>query len=89
MQLGKLMYKYSKNLLPSSLMDIFIPNTRVHTYETRNSNNPHVTGKRLCILINSFIHQGLKYWSNIPATVKTALSVNSFKSRLKKFLLSS
>ena len=33
------MFKYDNNTLPKSISKLFVPNTAIHTYNTRNKHN--------------------------------------------------
>ena len=85
-QLGKLMYRYNSYMLPAPLQAIFTPNNEIHNYETRSRNFPHATKIRLNLVLNSFVHQAPKFWSEIPIGIRNAPSLASFKFKIKQFI---
>jgi hypothetical protein len=86
-QLGKLLYRYFNNILTTSLRDIFVSNFDIHAYNTRGQLNAHMSNIRLSVVKNSFLHQGPKFWSEIPNKIKYSNSMAIFRNKLKYFLL--
>ena len=74
--------KYRNSLLPQLLSH--------HTYFTRNRDRPRPVRHTKSIFENSFIYQAPKFWNELldhhPETI--ALNTSSFKTHLKKILLS-
>ena len=67
------MFKYDNNALPESISELFVPNTAIHTYHTRNKHNLRPTqSNRVCSLymykIFSFI--GVHIWNDIQKHIK-------------------
>ena len=62
--------------------------SQVHSYPTRNKNNIYVDSCRLTVSCKSPSYLGASVYNRLPADVRTALSFNSFKNKLKLFLLS-
>lgn len=60
----------------------------MHQLNTRNVQVVRPIQHGLSLVRNSFLIQGPKNCNGIPAQVKLAPSVHSFKKRLKKHLLS-
>ena len=83
-QQAKFVYANSKSLLPSPLQHIYTINHNVHSYNTRQSHDVHYNNVRVDIVFRSFIHKGPEIWSSLPASIKTADSLSSFVSRLKR-----
>ena len=45
-KVAKFMFSASKGILPSPLIGMVTNNSKIHTHDTRNSNNPHVNTRR-------------------------------------------
>ena len=79
------MFKIYNGIAPSYLCTLK-KSSDVHSHNTRNSSMsfelPHVKsqGKK------SFMYCAAKSWNNLPSYVKRSSSINSFKSKCKKFL---
>ena len=82
------MYLCSKKRLPISLMNNFCLNKSVHNYQTRSVENYHIPRVRLTACEKSIFFQGPKIWNDIPHEIKTSPSLNVFKRRYKKYLIS-
>ena len=87
LELGKLLYNEHKQTLPSPLLNFFYHNSEVHSYNTRQQSDIHVNKIKCDIVFRSFIYKGPNLWSKLPQNIKTAKSVNSFGSQLRKHIL--
>ena len=58
-----------------------------HSYDTRNSNSFRPTFQRLSKTQNSIDFVGPKFWNELPDSIKNTCNYNSFKFKVKKFLL--
>ena len=81
-----LMYKARKGIAPSYVNEMF--QTQESQYEMRDNDrcmlpkyNTVSFGK------NSIRYYGAKLWNNIPTTIKSSTSLNTFKSAINKWLL--
>ena len=83
------MYNYDNNSLPHIFDTMFPKNQSFHTYPTRRSNEFHLPLLRTLLAQNTFIYTGPKFWNSLDSNIKDAPSLNSFKSKLKMFLLKS
>ena len=88
LQVAIFMFKYSNNQLPSSFQSLFTLNNTIHSYQTRNSQNFHLTNPKLIIAHKSIRHYGPDLWNNLPITTKSCTTLYSFKSTMKRILLS-
>ena len=88
-QLGQFMYNYNNNSLPHIFHTMFPKNQSFHNYPTRRSNEFHLPLLRTLLAQNTFIYTGPKFWNSLDSNIKDAPSLNSFKSKLKMFLLKS
>lgn len=83
-------FKSINHLLPSRYFSYFTLIENLHHYSTRSSNDGKLYisyAKKLC-RINTVALWGPKCWNSLPAQVRSPLSLYSFKSGLKKYLLS-
>ena len=77
-ELGIFMYKYKNGLLPLSFDHAFTELQSVHNYDTRNKTNFRYDIHK----IKSVFTTGPKLWNNLPKSIKTAKSLNSFKTAI-------
>ena len=63
------------------------PRSNIHSHETRNRHQLSLPQPRSNILINSFFHQGVQYYNNIPDIIKSSTSKKVFKNKLKYQIL--
>ena len=87
METAKLMYLNQKRELPLPLLSIFTTNQNIHQHYTRHHNDPHIQTRRTQTLSHSFIHKAPESWYNIPTQIKSAKTVGSFCSKMKRELL--
>ena len=88
-QLGQFMFKYNNKKLPKIFDDIFCRNDMVHKYPTHRSNEYHLPLLRTILAQNPFVFTGPRFWNSLDHTLKNSNTLCSFKSKLKKSLLSS
>lgn len=81
----KLMYKCVNfpSLVPTNFSNIFVPNSRIHNYNTRGANNIH--------LVNSFNGYSIVFkmsslWNNLPSHIKELPSFSTYCNEVKKYL---
>ena len=86
-----LIYKIFKFKEPSYLFDVFNSSLTNHSYPTRFNCNLSFTPprSRTTKYSNSFIVQSMKCWNDLPEAIKSAPTVQSFKSRVYQHLLNS
>ena len=83
------MYKYNQNLLPRlAIFNImFVKNKDIHEYNTRQSDNLHVTRGKF-VSYKTVRHTGIHIWNNISSNVMPSNnSLSTFKHNLRKYLL--
>ena len=83
------MFKFNNNALPNVFDNILFRNDVVHKYPTRRSNEFHLPLLRTILAQNTFVFTGPRYWNCLDQTLKNSITLYSFKSKLKKSLLSS
>jgi len=87
LQIALFMYKYMNSLLPNPLKSLFVINKQLHTYNTRNKNNPIVPRHKTELGKKCLSHMGPIIWNTVPNNIKEKKTLNSFKSLLKINLL--
>ena len=60
-QLGIFMFKINNNMLPAKFCNLFILNSSIHSYSTRNSSNYHLHNINTTIAKKSFIFSGIQF----------------------------
>ena len=89
LHLGKVMYSYKNKLLPLSFRIFFFLRTnQVHSYNTRGSNRFYIPFCRNNISKFSIIYQGPVFLNKLCSDIRNALSLYSFQSKIKNYLLS-
>ena len=73
--------------VPTALQTMFIRNNTIHNHNTRQAQNPHTLSRKFNITQRSFLTTGPLIWSGIPQEIKSTLSINSLKYKLKHHLL--
>ena len=86
-QLGILMFQTHESKLPISLSYLFLKNSKIHNYSTRQQNLFHLPRKRTKFAQNTVFYTGPKFWNNLPLHIKSSPSLPIFKRRLKLHLL--
>ena len=79
---------YHKHCLPIVFSNYFELNIDVHKYDTRESNDLHVTAINKNYGKRSIKHKSSILWNKLPNAVKGYSSIKSFNKRLKAFLQS-
>ena len=80
------MFKHTQNLLPF-FHNVFTSNSNIHTYPTRHSKDFHLYNPKLLLAHRSIRHHGPDTWNSLPDHLKICVSVFSFKSFMKKHIL--
>ena len=82
------MFKFKSKLLPETFDKMFTYNSNIHKYPTRIANDFHLTNPRLLLSHKSMRHHGPDIWNSLPEATKNSPSINSFKTNMKKYMLS-
>ena len=80
------MYSYKKSLLPNRFKNMFVLNSDIHGYSTRNLMAFRVPLCRTNIRQFSIRFQGPKFFNSLPLEMTNLVSVNIFKKTLKAVL---
>ena len=87
--LGQFMYNFYRKTLPHVFDAMFPLNRSFHDYPTRQSNEFHLPRFRTLLAKNTFMYDGPRFWNSLSQDIKNSPSLNSFKRKLKIFLLKS
>ena len=87
-QTGQFMYQFNKKELPMAFSNMFTKNNSIHNYPTRQANSFHLPLNRTSFASKTVSFYGPKYWNSLAADIKTTPSLNCFKKKLKKHLIS-
>ena len=84
--LGKFMFKYTRDSLPHNFDSLFILNSSVHSHDTRSSSRGDffVKQNRTSYFKNSIFQRGVLYWNSLSTKLKQSVTVSSFTRELKK-----
>ena len=83
-ELLKLMYHHSKNLLPDPVQKLFNTNRDLHQYNTRHRNDPIIIARNYAPLDRSFLCKAPLLWSALNPDIKSCKTIDSFKRNIKK-----
>ncbi len=84
---AKFMYALNNGSLPMALINMFITNKNIHTHNTRNRHNPHITMRRTNTASNTIRHKGPSVWYCIPENIKSKRTIKSFTRNLRSVML--
>ena len=80
------MFKFNLRLLTVALNNLFVRNSNIHNYNTRNKNKLRsAIGRHKCICKN-FRYISVYIWNNITDKIDTDISLLTFKKQLKILL---
>ena len=86
---ASLIYRFTNNDLPINIRNLFTENADIHSYNTRQRANPHISKHRTALYTNSFLHSAPMLWQSIPMHIKTRKTTKSFNKLVNKHLLDS
>ena len=75
---SKFLWKADNQLLPPTVNSIF---------NSRNNQSFHVPYRRIDLTQHCISYQGTQVWNRIPLEIRSAKTINSFKTNYKKYLL--
>ena len=82
------MFDLFNNKLPYKFNDVYVLNSQLHSYGTRQSNNIHKQFYRTNYGYYSIQCKGTELWNSFPEDLKNTKSRYSIKKKLKIYLLS-
>ena len=87
-QLGFFMFSLKNSTLPSKFNNLFLINSQIHNYNTRNAHSFRLPLCRTNTRQFSVYFQGPKFYNSLNSTISGSSSSASFKRKLEEFLLS-
>jgi len=87
-RLGLQMHKYEHGNLPEALHLLFVKNSSVHNYNTRNKGKLRPAMAKHAYRDKDFRFICVHVWNHICEHIKTDTSSSAFKKTLKKYILS-
>ena len=83
------MYSINANILPDKFSNMFVSNSNIHNYFTRQRHHYHQPNLRSTSGLNSLIYNGVKKWNNLPYCIKSSSTLTRFRKLCKNLLLKS
>jgi hypothetical protein len=81
------MFCNHSQLLPPIFLDLFTRNNQINNYNTRSAMNYRTHTCRTNLTKCTILYQGPKIWNSMPTNIKNSLSLYSFKTTMREFLL--
>ena len=79
------MFKYSKDLVPLTIVELFTRNNEFHNHCTRQSQSFHTAVGRNEATYETFTFHGIRIWNYIFSKILVDISYASFKHSSKLF----
>ena len=87
-EMMKFMYDNYHNNLPRPLLQLFLLNQNVHSYNTRHSRDPHLEIHKYKVVSESFLHKAPSEWAKLSTDLTSSCTKKSFTRKLKKTIIS-
>ena len=87
LQTAIFMFKLRQNLLPCHFNRMFTCNWQIHSHNTRNSENFHLTNPRTTQSSRSIRHRGPDIWHSLSKDTKQCSFLSTFKRKVKTQLI--
>ena len=81
-----MMFKYSKDLVPLPMVELFTKNYELHNHYTRQSQSLHTAVGRNEAIYKTFTFHGIRIWNYVSTKVSVDVSYASFKHSSKLFI---
>ena len=81
------MFKVYHHMTPTVFSGLFIRNTEIHRYNTRQAEHFHVPQARTNYMLRAISVKGVNVWNKIHIKVNYDCSFVSFKLALKKCII--
>ena len=85
--LGIFIYQLNADDIPPVIASLFVRNSTVHVYPTRQSNLFHLPLRRTSFAQRNITFSGPKYWNGLHIEIKQSPSLHVFSRKLKYHLL--
>ena len=69
------------------ISELFVPNTTVHTYNTRNKHNLRPKQSNRVYMYKNFSFIGVHIWNDIQKRIKFSVSYSAFKHLTRTYYL--
>jgi hypothetical protein len=79
-------FMHHRDLSPSVFQNYFLQNNAVHEYETRHSGRLHMPRMRTILGQRCLKYKGCALWNCKPDELKSSMSINLFKMKIKSRL---
>ena len=89
LQIACFMFKVYTQQLPSYFNDLLIQNSALHSHNTKQSFDCHISYSRTKTRQFSIAIYGSKIWNSLDENLKSSVTLQNFKYRYKKYLLKS
>ena len=80
------MFKYSKDLVPLAIVELFIRNYELHNHFTRQSQSPHTAVGRNEAIYKTFTFYGIRICNYVSTKISVYVSYATFKHSSKLFI---
>ena len=80
------MFKYSKDLVPLPIVELFTRNYELHNHYTRQSQSLHTAVGRNKAIYKTFTFHGIRIWNYVSTKISVDVSYASFKHSSKLFI---
>ena len=90
LQVAKLVYESTHKIGPSNKIIEFIRASDIHSHHTRYSANNNFYSSYVRTTrygLRNLQIEGKKIWERVPDTIKSSITIKSFKNRYKKHLI--
>ena len=87
LQTACFVFKSVNSDIPSYFVNMFVSNSNIHQYNTRQVDKLHLRFSRTKTRQNSVAIYGVKIWNDIPEYLRNLRTLNHFKRQYKKQLL--
>ena len=81
-----MMYKYSKDLVPLPIVELFTRNYELYNHYTRQSQSLHTAVGRNEATYKTFTFHGIRIWNYVSTKISVDVSYASFKYSSKLFI---
>ena len=87
--LNCVLFMFKLQFLPHEcvLIDMFLQNSKIHNYNTRQRDLIHQPVARTNVTLNSFHISCIREWNSLPVGIKNSVTLSSFKRLSKTYLL--
>ena len=85
-RIGIMMYKYSNNLLPPAINDLYVSNNDVHKYSTRQKHLLYVNKSNINVYAKNFGNVSVRVWNALQSKIYVNVPISKFKKSSKNYL---